>query len=60
MKAIKKFFKSDFFMVLCIIVAACGMMGGCLYADIHGGSEKLAAIVAATQLCWVLPLPFHL
>ena len=56
MKAIKKFFKSDFFMLLCIIIAVCGLMGGCLYAGIYGGSVKLANIVSITQLFWVFPL----
>jgi hypothetical protein len=59
MKGIKRFFKSDFFLLLCIIIAACGLIGGCMYADIFGGSEKVAAIVAVTQLGWLLPMPFH-
>ena len=59
MEKIKNFFKSDFFLVLCFIIAAIGLIGGCLYADIFGGSEKVAVIVAVTQLGWVLPMPFH-
>ena len=44
MKAIRTFLKSDFFM------AACGLIGCCLYAEIHGGSDKLVAIFAITQI----------
>ena len=59
MKKIKNFFKSDFFLLLCIIIAACGMMGCLCVAEICGGSDKLAGVFAATQLGWFLPMPFH-
>lgn len=59
MKAVRTFLKSDFFMMLCIIMAACGLIGCCLYAEIRGGSDRLAAVFAITQLGWFLPMPFH-
>ena len=55
MKAIRTFLKSDFFMMLCLIIAACSLMGCCLYAEICCGSDKLAGIFAITQLGWFLP-----
>lgn len=55
-KAVRKILSSDAFCVACIIIAACGLMGGLCVASSNGGSKELAEFVVCTQFFWVLPL----